>query len=73
MFKIHMERGSVAKFSWCLTSQHKQCYVQNEYNKCSCECHMEGDTMAKMASLHAEGYTDADLEYPELAESLLVD
>jgi len=31
------------------------------------------DKMAKMASLHAEGYTDADLETAEITESLLVD
>jgi hypothetical protein len=29
--------------------------------------------MAKMASLHAEGLTDDDLEFAEIAESLLVD
>lgn len=31
------------------------------------------EIMAKMASLHAEGYTDADLEIAEITESLLVD
>lgn len=33
-------------------------------------------TMAKMASLHAEGYTDADLEQLEIAqilEDILID
>jgi hypothetical protein len=29
--------------------------------------------MAKMAGLHAEGYTDADLEIAEITESLIVD
>jgi hypothetical protein len=29
--------------------------------------------MAKMASLHAEGYTDEDLEIAEITESLVVD
>jgi hypothetical protein len=29
--------------------------------------------MAKMASLHAEGYTDADLEEAEILQEVLVD
>jgi hypothetical protein len=29
--------------------------------------------MAKMAGLHAEGYTDEDLEVVEILESLIVD
>lgn len=31
---------------------------------------IEREKMAKMASLHAEGYTDADLEQLEIAEIL---
>lgn len=29
--------------------------------------------MAKMASLHAEGYTDKDLELGEILEDILID
>jgi hypothetical protein len=29
--------------------------------------------MAKMASLHAEGYTDADLEETEILQEVLLD
>lgn len=31
----------MAKFGWCITGHHDQCYINTEFNKCSCECHME--------------------------------
>lgn len=30
----------MAKFGWCITGHHDQCFKKTDLNVCSCECHM---------------------------------